>query len=273
MEHARRAGAQCLKISKALGLYLPDPTHPKRLLKVDDPRLNPIWRAAGRLNLPIFIHTGDPKAFFEPLTPENERYDELSVHPDWSFYGPEFPTRRALLDARNRVFKSHPKTQFIAVHFANNPEDIDDVDRLLDQYPNIVVDIAARVPELGRHAPDHIRNIFIKHQDRILLGTDLGFSPGQIMLGSVGKEKPTVYDIFEFYARHEAWLSTDEKQIAHPTPIQGRWRIDGAAIPSKVLDKIYWKNALRVIWNTTPDETVELNFLNGVPGMSNYYPN
>ncbi len=275
LEHAARAGAQCVKISKALGLYLtyPTPADPEVLLPIDDARLDPLWTAAGRLKLPIFIHTGDPKAFFEPLTPENERYDELSVHPEWSFHGPKFPSRRALLDARNRVFKRHPQTQFIAVHFANNPENIDDVDRLLDLYPNVVVDIAARVPELGRHAPAHIRRIFVKHQDRILLGTDLGFSPRQIMLGSVGKSEPTIYDIFEFYARHEAWLGTHEKQMQHPTPIQGRWTINGAGIPAATLDKIYWKNALRVIWKVTPDEPQELQRLNGVPDMSVYYPN
>lgn len=275
LEHAKRVGARCIKISKALGLYIKDPTIKgnEALLRIDHERLDPIWSTAGRLALPIFIHTGDPKAFFEPLTLDNERYDELSVHPDWSFFGPEFPSRRALLDARNRVFKRFPKTQFIAVHFANNPENIDDVDRVLDRYPNVVVDIAARVPELGRHAPSHIRSIFVKHQDRILLGTDLGFSPQQIMLGSVGKDTPSLYDIFEFYARHEAWLSSTDTQIQHPTPIQGRWRINGAGIPSQVLDKIYWKNALRVIWKAVPDEAKEIQMLGGTPDMSRYYPN
>jgi hypothetical protein len=275
LEHAAQVGARCIKISKALGLYINDPTvkDDTRLLRIDHERLDPIWETAGRLGLPIFIHTGDPKAFFEPLTPENERYDELSVHPDWSFYGPDFPSRRALLEARNRVFKRFANTTFVAVHFANNPENINEVDRLLDRYPNVVVDIAARVPELGRHAPSHVRKVFTKHQDRILLGTDLGFSPRQIMLGSVGRDSPTLYDIFEFYARHEAWLSTTDQQIQHPTPIQGRWRINGAGIPSKVLDKIYWRNALRVIWKVTPNEAEELQMLGGTPDMSRYYPN
>ena len=196
----------------------------------------------------------------------------MSLHPDWSFFGPNFPSRQALLDARDRVFQRHRNTQFIAVHFANNPEDIDAVDRLLDSHPNVVVDIAARVPELGRHPPAAIRALFTKHQDRILFGSDLGFSSQQIMLGSVGKERPTVYDIFEFYARHEAWLETDEQRMQHPTPIQGNWRIDGAALPPQVLEKIYWRNALRVIWQTNGDRARERLYLNGRPDMSVYYP-
>ncbi len=271
---AHAMGAKCLKVSKALGLYLTvqDEHAQERLLAIDSPRLNPIWNTAGELGMPVFIHTGDPKAFFEPLTPNNERYDELSVHPDWSFYGPNFPSRNALLEARNRVFKRHQGTQFIAVHFANNPEDIESVDRLLDTHPNVVVDIAARVPELGRHDPTAIRRIFTKHQNRILFGSDLGFSAQNIMLGSVGKDKPQPHDIFEFYARHEAWLESDTQQMPHPTPIQGRWKIDGAALSKDVLEKIYWRNTLRIIWKVRPDRRRERQYLNGTPDMSIYYP-
>ncbi|MGB0647503.1 MAG: amidohydrolase family protein [Bradymonadia bacterium] len=275
LERAKALGARCIKISKALGLYITvkDSNQGERLLELDDPRLNEIWSTAGRLRLPIFIHTGDPKAFFEPLTPENERYHELSLHPDWSFYGPQFPSRDDLLEARSRVFAQHPTTQFIAVHFANNPEDLDYVDRLLSRYPNVCVDLAARLPEIGRHPPRLVREVFIRHQKRILFGTDLGFSPRQIMLGSVGENKPVLHDIFEFYAVHERWLTSNDRAMPHPTPIQGNWTIDAIALPPAVLENIYWRNALRVIWHSQPDAEQEERLLMDVPSMSVYYPN
>ena len=88
---AKRLGASCLKISKALGLGVPQPGQSDALLPVDTPLLDPVWAAAGQLGFPVFIHTGDPKAFFEPLTHHNERFDELSVHPNWSFASKKYP--------------------------------------------------------------------------------------------------------------------------------------------------------------------------------------
>ncbi|MEE2756837.1 MAG: amidohydrolase family protein [Myxococcota bacterium] len=271
LHKAKAIGASCLKISKALGLYIPDPTSPSKLLKVDDPRLDPIWGAAGQLGMPVFIHTGDPKAFFEPADEHNERHDELSLHPGWSFSDTKYPRRHQLLNARNRVFGKHPKTTFIGVHFANNPEDPAIVDRWLDRYPNLYVDIAARVPELGRHEAAAIRRLFIKHQDRILFGTDLGFSNGGIMLGSVGRDRPKIIDIFHFLGQHIQWFETHSKQIKHPTPIQGRWKIDAIGLPQAVLRKIYTQNALRLFWGATGLSQVDEDALNTARGMPTYF--
>jgi len=47
--------------------------------------------------MPVWLHVGDPAAFFCPDAKDNERYAELSVHPEWSFYGPQFPAREELL--------------------------------------------------------------------------------------------------------------------------------------------------------------------------------
>ncbi|MEE2789206.1 MAG: amidohydrolase family protein [Myxococcota bacterium] len=245
---AQRQGAAGLKISKALGLYIKDPARPRRLLAIDAPMLDPIWEAAGQLGLPIFIHSGDPKAFFEAPTPANERYAELTLHPNWSFHDARFPRRHELLAARDRVLARHPSTTFIGVHFANNPEDLKYVDQLLNTYPNLYVDLAARLPEIGRHDADRVRALFIRHQDRILFGTDLGITRGGIMLGSVGRERPIIHDIFAFYARHFQWLETDARQMRHPTPIQGDWHIDAIGLPKAVLGKIYGLNAIKLFW-------------------------
>src|SRR5437773_399236 len=115
-EHPVSRGARGLKVTKVLGLEVHDRTG--RLVTVDDPRLDPMWAECGRLGIPVAIHTSDPDAFFEPVDATNERWDELHKYPEWSFHGPRFPGKRALLDARNRVSARHPGPTFIALHVA-----------------------------------------------------------------------------------------------------------------------------------------------------------
>lgn len=268
LEAAQRLGARCLKVQKALGLGVPDPKYAEKFLAVDDPMLNPIWAAAGRLGLPVFIHTGDPKAFFEPLGPANERMDELGVHPEWSFADPAYPRHEALLAARDRVLARHRGTTFVGVHFGNNPEDVDYVARILAENPNLYVDLAARLPEIGRHDPAKVRAIFERFADRILFGTDLGFHRGGIMLGSVGRDRPRLIDIFWFYAVHFRWLETGDRQMSHPTPIQGRWKIDGIGLSDEVLAKVYRLNALKLLWGLDGPTAVDEDALLTAPGLA-----
>ncbi len=249
----KRYGFKGLKISKALGLFLTTPDDSR--IPVDWPELDPLWRMAGTLGVPVAIHTGDPKAFWEPVDEHNERYAELSVHPNWSFHGPAFPSREQLLAERERVIARHRGTTFICVHFGNNPEDITAVDRFLDANPNAVLDVSARLPEIGRHPADVVRRFFIKHQDRILFGTDLGLTPSMIMLGSTGEDEPTLSDVKPFYDAHWRYFEGSERQISHPTPIQGDWKIDAIALPEPVLRKLYQTNALKLLKATLPQRT------------------
>lgn len=118
IEEAHRNGARGLKIVKTLGLYLRSNITSGTLVKIDDPRFDPMWDTCGELNMPVAIHVSDPVAFFTPTDRFNERYEELNNHPDWSFHGGDFPSNAELLDARNRVFARHPKTRFIVLHVA-----------------------------------------------------------------------------------------------------------------------------------------------------------
>lgn len=263
---AKDAGARCVKISKALGLGVPDPdAGPDALLRVDDPRLDPLFAAAGRLGMPVFWHVADPKAFFEPATPSNERWAELQVHPDWSFADPRYPRFDDLLAAWERALSRHPATTFIGVHFGNCAEDVDRVDRMLREHPNLYVDVAARLPEIGRHDPEKVRAMFIRHQDRILFGTDFGLHDG-LMLGSVGNEQPRLPDVDLFYANHWRWFEARDRRIPHPTPIQGDWRIDAIGLPPEVLAKIYAGNALKLLWNENGPGALDRAALEQAPG-------
>lgn len=237
-------GAVGLKIEKGLGLAYRDPEGKR--LAVDDPRLDPIFHAAGTLGLPVLIHTGDPKAFWLPVDEGNERIDELRAHPGWSLVDRDVPSFSELWEEFARRVKRHPGTTFVGAHFGNAPEEPERVGRLLDLCPNLVVDTAARVPELGRQPPERLRPLFLRHQDRILFGTDLGVGPDSLMLGSMGPEPPGPAEVQLFFSATWRFFETAHRDFPHPTPIQGRWTISGLALPKDVLRKIYRDNAVRV---------------------------
>jgi predicted TIM-barrel fold metal-dependent hydrolase len=238
IEQAHREGARGLKILKTLGLYLRDNVTTGKLVKIDDPRFDPMWDACGQLNMPVAIHISDPIAFFTPTDRFNERYEELNNHPDWSFYGRDFPSNAELIEARNRMMARHPNTRFIVLHVGNFAENLDNVSENLDRFSNMTVDTAARIGELGRQ-PRASRAFFEKYQDRILFGTDA--TPH----ASNYPQQLFVDHLYEIYYR---FLETDDEYFDYAPaklPPQGRWRIYGINLPESILLKVYHANAAR----------------------------
>ena len=242
VEEGARLGAAGFKEFKRLGLYLRDSKG--ALLKIDDPKLDPMWRRLGELGMPVSIHVADPKAFWEPYDPHNERWTELKDHPHWWFGDPKkYPPRMDLLGALERVIARHPETTFVSVHFGNDAEDLDWVDAQLDAHPNMRIDIAARVPEFGRQDPDKVRAFFVKHADRILFATDFQVYD-RMTLGSGGSgPAPTELDALTFFRKHWRFFETADRDFAHMTPIQGNWTISAIHLPVDVLRKVYFENA------------------------------
>ncbi len=251
VDEGRRLGAAGLKEFKRLGLGLRDAGG--QLIRIDDPRLDPVWARCGELGMPVSIHVADPKAFWDPYDERNERWKELKDHPGWWFGDPaKHPPRMELLEALNRVVGRHPGTLFVCVHFANNAEDIEWVDRSLDEHPNMLADLAARIPELGRHDPERVRRLFEKHQDRILFGTDF-MVYDRLILGSSGNEPPpTDDDAATFFAKEWRWLETRDRDWEHMTPIQGDWTISSIGLPAPVLRKVYFDNARKLLARSLP---------------------
>lgn len=251
VDEAFRLGAAGLKEYKRLGLYLRDRNG--QLIKVDDPKLDPVWNRCGELGMPVSIHVADPQAFWKPYNESNERWKELKDHPNWWFGDTnKYPSFESLVTSLNRVIERHPKTTFVCVHFANNAEDLDWVEQSLDKYPNMMADLAARIPELGRHDPARVRRLFLKHQDRILFGTDFQVYD-RLILGSSGNEPPpSDADACAFFEKHWRWLETTDRQFEHMTPIQGDWKIDAIGLPGYVLRKVYFDNARRLLLRSLP---------------------
>lgn len=226
LEALAENGACGIKFWKDFGLTLKDKNG--SLFRIDDERFAPIFDQAAALGMAVMFHTADPAAFFKPIDAQNERYEELAAHPDWAFN--EVPVEKwELLEQRNRVFKRHPQTTFVGAHVGESGEDLAFVRRMLDQHPNVLVDISARTPELGRQ-PYTARKLFLDFPDRILFGTDL---------------LPEV----EMYRLYYRFMETADEYFEYPSHAsrQGRWNIYGLFLPDDVLKKVYRDNALKLL--------------------------
>jgi predicted TIM-barrel fold metal-dependent hydrolase len=226
-------GAKGLKILKELGLHYRDSAG--ELIACDDTRLSPIWEEAGRLKIPVLIHQADPAGFFEPVVPENEHYESLIKYPTWSFADPKYPRKIELLKRRDNLIRQHPGTTFILPHFGNYAENIQYVSDLLTECPNAYIDFSARLDELGRQ-PYSTRKFFIRHQDRIIFGTDM---------------PANIESSIEMYRTYFRFLETFDESFYSPdydgTFDRARWPICGIGLPKEVLKKIYSENILKII--------------------------
>lgn len=223
------AGARGVKVWKDLGLEVRDAG--SALVPPDDPRVAAVLQAAGELGLPVLIHTADPVAFFEPLTPDNQRWDELQVHPEWWFGRPGLPTFTTLIASLDRLVGACPQTQFIGAHAGCWAEDLSGVGAMLARHDNWTIDIAGRLGELGRR-PAEFRALVGRFPDRVLFGTDCF--------------PVTAAD----YARHRRFLETADLGFAYSgevPPPQGNWTIDGVALSPELLPALYAGNARRVL--------------------------
>jgi predicted TIM-barrel fold metal-dependent hydrolase/uncharacterized protein (DUF952 family) len=254
------AGARGLKVWKSLGLTARDPSG--RIVPVDDPRLDPLWAAAGELGVPVTIHVADPVAFFDPLDASNERNEELLEHRDWHFWPtrppgrpdlPGFPPFDELIDALETLVARHPGTTFIGAHVGCVPEDLARVTAMLEAHPNWFVDIAARIAELGRQ-PYSARELLLRHPSRVLFGTDA--APDPAWWAVYARFLETRDESFPYEppepCEESAAPSMAGGNPAAPPGSQGRWRIHGLGLPPEVLRLVYAGNARRLLFRDLP---------------------
>ena len=224
LEDDIKRGAKGLKVYKNLGFSVKDAAG--KLVAVDDARLNPIWKKCGELGVPVLIHTGDPRPFWDPLDRYNERWLELKLNPRRKRGNPDEFTWEQLLEQQHHLFRNHPKTQFIAAHMGWYPNNLGKLDSLLTAMPNMNVEIGAVIAELGRQ-PRTGRKFFEKYQDRILFGKD-SWVPSE-------------------YATYFRVLETEDEYFPYHKKYHAFWRMYGLGLSDAVLKKVYYKNALRLI--------------------------
>jgi predicted TIM-barrel fold metal-dependent hydrolase/uncharacterized protein (DUF952 family) len=263
-EEARRlrdgvaAGARGLKAWKRLGLTARDRTG--RIVAVDDPRLDPLWAAAGELGVPVTIHVADPIAFFEPLDATNERYEELLEHPDWHFWPtrpagrpdlPGYPPFDEIIDGLEALVARHPGTTFIGAHVGCAAEDLGRVAAMLAAHPNWHVDVAARIAELGRQ-PYASRALLLRFPDRVLFGTDA--APDPAWWAVYARFLETRDESFAYEPPEEPAGAVVDPDAPPPAGSQGRWRIHGLGLPAEVLRLVYAGNARRLLFRDLPGD-------------------
>jgi uncharacterized protein len=219
-----RAGAVGVgEVSKGLGLSITKADGTR--LEIDDPDLDPLWDACARLQVPVLIHTGDPQEFFQPIDAKNERWLELSLFPDRRYQADRFPRFEELMAERDRMFKKHPSTKFVLAHMGWHANDLARLGRMLDAMPNVSTEVGAVLYDIGRQ-PHAARDFFIKYQDRILFGKD-SFQP---------EEYPYYWRVFE----------TSDEYFDYFRHYHAFWKLYGINLPDDVLEKLYYRNALRL---------------------------
>jgi len=223
-------GARGLKVWKELGLHLRDGRG--ELVMPDDARLDPVWDAVATAGVPVTIHVADPVAFFQPLDARNERLEELIENPDWWFGDrPRFPAFERIIESFEALVARRSDVTWIGAHALCYAEDVAWISRVLDTYPNVYADVAARIAELGR-VPRATRELIVTHPDRILFGTD-AFPPDR-----------------DVYAIHRRFFETADEAFDYdpePPPSQGRWTISGLDVAPEVLTRVYGENAKRLL--------------------------
>ncbi len=217
-------GAKGLKIYKSIGLRNKD-TEGNRIT-IDDPRLDPLWALCGEMGVPVLIHTADPKPFWDEYNSDNERWLELKTHPRRKRNATNPAPWQELINEQHRMFKNHPNTIFINAHMGWYANDLKKLGELLDEMPNMNVEIGAIIAELGRQ-PKFAKSFFIKYQNRILFGKD-SWKP---------KEVPTYCRVLE----------SNDEYFPYHKKYHAYWAMYGLDLPDEVLKKVYYKNALRIV--------------------------
>jgi predicted TIM-barrel fold metal-dependent hydrolase len=196
-------------------------------LRLDDPELDPVWQAAARLRVPVFIHVGDPPEFFEPLDYSNERWLEMALFANRRFNDrAQYPAFDSLMAERDRLFARHPNTIWVLAHLGWHANDLARLGRLFDRHPNLYSEVGAVLYDLGRQ-PRFAREFFVKYQDRLLFGKD-SFAPD---------EYPYFWRVFE----------TADEYFDYYRDYHAFWKLYGMDLPDAVLRKLYYGNALRVL--------------------------
>ncbi len=204
-EH-RAAGARGVKLFKNFGLTIDDASGAR--LRVDDRRLYPLWRKAAELGWTVSIHVADPDSWMQQ-----------------KFWDSPY-TKQDLVNQLVRVVADNPGTTFVAIHMMNlvdSEAEIDQLGTYLDRYPNLYADVAARSQYLVNRDRDHLRAFFIAHQDKLMFATD-----------RAGEGVPSYEEEFRF------WETGDTSRTFYLAS-SGK----GLALPPDVLEKFYFKNALR----------------------------
>lgn len=226
IENDVKMGANGLKIYKSQSMLTRD--NKGNRVKINDPRIGPVWAKCGELGIPVLIHAADPKSFWDPHDENNERWLELKVRSGRK-RGPDNPAPwETLIAEQHDIFKKHSNTTFINAHLGWYGNNLQKLGELMDALPNMYSEIGAVIAELGRQ-PRMAKKFLTKYQGRVMFGKDY-WNP-------------------EEYYTYFRVLETDDEYFPYYKRYHAFWRMYGLDLDDEVLKKLYYKNALNIIPN------------------------
>jgi predicted TIM-barrel fold metal-dependent hydrolase len=193
LEETFRKGAVAVKIYKSIGQELK--SRDGWYLMPDHGVFDPIFQFLAARDITLMAHIADPIGAWRPLVPGDPNYGYFKNTPAWHRHRfPERPSKETILAARDHMLSRHPRLRVVGVHLGSMEDDVAEIAKRFDLYPNFAVDTAARVHYLMVQPRQEVREFLIKYQDRVLYGTDLGMYPW----GDAGE---AVKRMEELYAR------------------------------------------------------------------------
>ena len=204
----------------------------------DDPVYAPYWEKLVQAQVPLVFHVNDPEAFWDA-----ERVPEWARKMGW-YYGDgtyidnEDQYRQVL-----NVLDCHPDLKICFAHFFFLSGHLERLGGYLDRYPNMRIDLTPGIEMYFNFAenPQKTRDFFIKYQDRILYGTDIG---ARALLA----DREAGIETEESLARIEVVRGFLENEgpfkLTHQGFLFGGLEASffGIQLPGDVLDKIYYQN-------------------------------
>jgi len=226
-------GAVAVKIYKTIGMEIK--TKAEKYLMPDDPVFAPIYKAIAERNRTVVAHLAEPDSCWEPPNSASPDYEYYKQHPEeYAYLHPEWPSKTAILAARDHVLAENPKLLMVGAHLGSMETNVDEIAKRFDRYPNFAVDTAARVPYFMLQPRDKVRAFLIKYQDRVLYGTDLEFM-------QQGKIEDTLKEWKSTYERDWKYFATNQS-----VEYKGH-QVQGLQLPEPVLHKFFHDNAVRWI--------------------------
>ncbi|HWB25709.1 MAG TPA: amidohydrolase family protein [Chitinophagaceae bacterium] len=209
---------------KGLGELYSKPVAGYRL-HIDDPQMKPLLEKCAELHMPVSIHVAEDAWMYLPADSTNDGLmNSATWKVDMSKKG--ILTHDQLIEGLERAVRDNPKTTFIACHLANCCSNLAVLGRLLDTYPNLYADIAARYSEIAP-VPRYTKAFMEKYAGRLVYGTDMGMAKKMYRI---------TFHILE---------SADEHFYEHDY-FSYHWPLYGLDLSAGTLEKIYNSNAKKI---------------------------
>ena len=195
----------------------------------DDDYYADFFARAEQRDAPVVWHVGDPDYCWGPA------YAEVTSNPDWA-YGADHVSREQLNTEVDNVLARHPRLRVMLAHFFFMAGDLDRLGRLLDEHPNVCVDMALGWSLLFYLSADPARSreFFIEHQNQVIYGTDIGCRNG---LSLAAKKS---HSIRRFLETDEVFTVPDKDGVM--TMPGGESELRGVDLPADVLAKVFAGN-------------------------------